>query len=131
MDPYDDSMRRWVLEHYRFDPQRRQRRNVVVAAYDDQGEFEAAFATYDIRIRAQIEAGERDPKEHVSGVFWEQGYHAAQALGRLVKDAVGHGVDPRPFLSGDRLPSNVTAFGWGTDGEPWSTGGDTQAPSAP
>ena len=130
MDPDDDSVRRWVLEHYRFDPHRRQRRNVVVAAYDDQGEFEAAFQEYGDRIQAEIEAGERDCQERVSGVIWDQGHHAAQAFGRLVQDAVRHGVDPRPLLVDGRLPSNVALFGWDVNGEPWTAGGDSQTPPA-
>lgn len=130
VDPYDDSLRRWVLEHYRFDPRRRQRRNVVVAAYDDQREFESAMKDYDIGIRAEIEAGERDSQERVSGVLWDQGHHAAQALGRLVRDAVRHGVDPRPFLADGRLPPNVALFGWDDDGDPWTVGGDPQTPPA-
>ena len=31
VDPNDDSIWRWVLKHYRFDPERGERRRVVVA----------------------------------------------------------------------------------------------------
>ena len=104
---------------------------MVVAAYDDEDEFEAAMHEHDALIRAEIASGKRDGQERVSGVTWDQGHHAAQALGRLVQDAVGHGVDPRPLLSGGQLPSNVAVFGWDADGEPWSAGGDAQTPSMP
>ncbi len=83
VDPDDDVVWRWVLQHYRFDPQRRQRRNVTVAAFDNATEFDAALAAYGERIRAEIDAGERDPHEHVAGVVWHPGYHAEQARGRL------------------------------------------------
>lgn len=43
VDPDDDSVWRWVLQHYRLDPQRKQRRNVIVAAYDNAAEFDAAL----------------------------------------------------------------------------------------
>jgi len=123
VDPDDDSVWRWVLQHYRFDPQRRQRRNVTVAAYDNAAEFEAALSAHDRRIRVEIDAGDRDPREHVGGVVWPPGYHAEQARGRLVRDAVGHGVDPRPLLEDGPLPSNVVVFGWDADGQHWSAGG--------
>ena len=70
VDSDDDSVWRWVLQHYRFDPQRRQRRNVTVAAYDNAAEWEAALSAHDRRIRVEIDAGNRDPRERVSGVAW-------------------------------------------------------------
>lgn len=122
-DPNDDSLWRWVLQHYRYDPQRHQRRNTTVAAYDNAAEFEAAFTTYSQRIQADIDAGDRDPRERVSGVIWHPGYHEEQARGRFAGDAVRRGVDPRPALGDGRLPSNVSLFGWDDDGGPWSAGG--------
>ena len=73
VDAYDDSLWRWVLQHYRFDPQRRQRRNVIVAAYDNAAEFDAALAECRDRVRVEIDAGTRDPREHVGGVVWPPG----------------------------------------------------------
>ena len=35
VDSEDDTIWRWVIHHYRFDPTRSERRNVVVAAYDN------------------------------------------------------------------------------------------------
>jgi hypothetical protein len=35
IDPKNDSTARWVVHHYRWDPERNERRNVVVAAFDD------------------------------------------------------------------------------------------------
>lgn len=123
VDPDDDSVWRWVLQHYRLDPQGRQRRNVIVAAYDNAAEFDAALAANSERIQVEIDAGDRDRREHVGGVVWHPGYHAEQARGRLVRDAVAHGVDPRPLLDDAPLPSNVVVFGWDPDGRPWSAGG--------
>lgn len=54
VDPGDDSICRWVLHRYRFDPERRQRRNVVVAAYDNEAEFEVALASYARRIQEEV-----------------------------------------------------------------------------
>ena len=129
VDPSEDAARRWVLQHHRFDSERRQWRDVVVAAYDNASEFEAAAEAYGRRVRAEIEAGDRDPREHVGGVVLDPGYRAEQARGRLIRDAVRRGVDPRPLLGGGPLPSNVAVFGWDADGLPWSAGGSK--PSAP
>ena len=123
VDPRDDSISRWVLHHYRFDPERRQRRNVVVAAYDNEAEFDAALATYSQRIRAEIDSGARDNAEHVSGVLWPPGQHDAQARGRTSSQAVSHGADPRQVSLDGPLPSNKVFFGWDSDGTPWSLGG--------
>lgn len=129
VDPDDDDLMRWVVMHYRFDPVRRQRRNMIVAAYDNQAEFDEELDACDSRIRSGIESGDLDPQERVSGAIWEPGYRAAQARGRLARDAVAHGVDPRRLLDAGRLPSNVTFFGWDADGQPWAISGD--APPAP
>jgi hypothetical protein len=44
VDPDDDSIHRWVVWHYRYDSYRSERRNVVVAAFDNPGEFFADIA---------------------------------------------------------------------------------------
>ena len=59
VDPNDDSVWRWVVQHYRFDPERNQRRRVVVAAYDNEAEFDAALTAYIRLISAGIDGGER------------------------------------------------------------------------
>jgi len=40
VDPSDDSRTRWVLQWFRFDPERNERRNVTVAAYSRKREFD-------------------------------------------------------------------------------------------
>lgn len=93
VDPGDDSISRWVIYHYRFDPERRQRRNMVVAAYSDEVEFEAALAAYHRRIQKEIDSGTRSSAEHVSGVLWPPGYRAAQARARTLRKAIVRGAD--------------------------------------
>ena len=122
VDPGDDSIRRWVLQHYRFDADRRQRRHVLVAAFDNEAESDAALATYRRGIRAEIDAGARDDDERVSSVVWGPGHHERQALGRTLRNAAGHGVDPRAVPLDGPLPSNTVFFGWDSDGTAWSFG---------
>ena len=39
VDPADDSVRRFIVRHYAYDPSRHERRHIVVAAYDNEQEF--------------------------------------------------------------------------------------------
>ncbi len=125
IDPADDSLWRWVVFHYRFVPERNQRTNALVAAFDNETEQVAAIGELTALIRQEVAAGTRDPKENVSGVTWHPGYHAEQGFGRLVESAIRHGVDVRPLLEDSEtgLPSNMAVFGVDADGESWSFGG--------
>lgn len=127
VDPADDTISRWVIHHYMFDPQRNQRRNVLVGAYDNEAEFQAALQDRTDRLRAETASDGRDTAERVSGVVWPPGHHAMQARGRLLSQATAHGVDPRRVPLDGPLPSNVSFFGWDADGTAWSLGGDDPA----
>ena len=84
VDPMDDTIWRWVIHHYRFDPERRQRRDVVVAAFDNAAELEAAVNQYHLEIQVGIDGGVRDDRERVTGVVWHPGYHSERARGRTL-----------------------------------------------
>jgi hypothetical protein len=132
VDSEDDAIWRWVIHHYRFDPERGERRNVVVAAYDNEREFEMEFERYNQRVRSEINAGARSEFEHVSGVTRHPGYHAEQARAHLVRHAIEHGVDPRPRLQGGKLPSNVSIASFSSDvADQPSSCGDTEVPEPP
>jgi hypothetical protein len=110
VDPEDDSMRRFIVRHYRYDPARRERRHVVVAAFDKEPEFLACIE----RVRAEIgqrgERGERvDPREHASGVVHEPGYLRRAANGHLLSRAFKHEVSGLQFEDLE-LPSNMSVF---------------------
>jgi hypothetical protein len=122
VDPGDDAIWRWVVHHYRFDPERGERRNVIVAAYDNEAEFTTALEAYARSIRAEVDAGTRDGAEHVGGVRWHPGHHAEQAHGRTLRSASGHGVDPMRVPLDGPLPSDIGLFGWVSDGTTWSLG---------
>ena len=103
----DDTIWRWVIHHYRFDPARRERRNVVVAAYDNETEFRAEFDRYAAMIGAEIAADIRSDHENLSGVALEPGHLAAAARGHNVRRALEHGVNPQPLLSDGPLPQSM------------------------
>ena len=125
----DDTIWRWVIHHYRFDPERRQRRDVVVAAFDTAAELEAAVNQYHLEIQVGIDGGVRDDRERVTGVVWHPGYHSERARERTLSQAAAHG-GPRSVPLDGPLPSNIVFFGLDSDGTAWSLGGG-EPPSPP
>lgn len=111
------------MHHYRFDPARNQRRNVVVAAYDNAAEFESNLDRYSTRVRAEISAGTRSDREHVSGAVLHPGYRSEQARAHAVHRAIRHGADFRQLLSDGPLPTNMAVFGTTDEGEAFHYGG--------
>jgi hypothetical protein len=111
VDHEDDSIRRWVIYHYRFDPERNERRNVVVAAFDNQREFLKEFGNYSAMIQREISSGAGSSRETISGVELEPGHLRAAALGHNVRRAIEHGVDPSRLLRTGPLPRNMAIFG--------------------
>lgn len=108
VDPEDDSTNRFIVKHYRYDPQRHERRHVVVAAFDNEREMWARMAEIGAEIRRRREAGEKvDRGEHASGSIHEPGYLRRAANGHLVSRAISHGVFPRR-LQEVELPSNMS-----------------------
>lgn len=107
VDPNDDSIYRFVVRHYRYDPDRHERRHMVVATFDTRQEFEASLTRADTELRERVARGEQvDPAEHISGTEYEPGYQRKQANGRLLTRAIRHGVVPAN-LDELELPSNV------------------------
>jgi hypothetical protein len=110
VNPDDDSIRRWVVWHYRYDRDRSERRNVVVAAFDNRREFRADVEKRSAELRVRKERGEDvDPAERISGQMHEPGYRRMQRNARLLRRAVQHGVVPARTEDLD-LPSNVAVI---------------------
>lgn len=111
VDPEDDTINRFIVRHYRYDPQRHERRHVVVAAFNNENEMWVRMQEIAAEIKRRREAGEEvDPREHASGSHHEPGYLRRAANGHLISRAIGHGVFPR-FLREAELPSNM-AVSW-------------------
>jgi hypothetical protein len=108
VDPEDDTIRRFIVRHYRYDPGRRERRHVLVAAFDNKREFHACIKSVQEEIEGRKSRGEHvDPREHVSGIVHEPGDRRRAANGHLVMRALRHGVRPGPWLDELELPSNI------------------------
>ena len=113
VDPDDDTVQRYVVWHYRYDPDRHERRQVVVGAFDNESEFDACLDATAATLRRRREIGEAaDPREHVSGTVQEPGYRRRQQNGRLLRRAVEHGLSP-PNPQDLDLPSNISVVQYG------------------
>jgi hypothetical protein len=108
VDPGDDDIKRFIVRHYRYDPQRRERRHVVVAAFDNVQEYRACMEGVRDQIKARRERGEPvDPGEHASGTVHEPGYLRRAANGHLVRRAIRHGATGS-WIAQLELPSNMS-----------------------
>ena len=88
VDPEDDSRDRWVLWWYRYDPERRERRNTVVAAFTNKREFQRRLMELSQDLERRKSSGESESVEHLSGVLYEAGSrtairHMRESQGRL------------------------------------------------
>ena len=107
VDPDDDTIRRYVVHHYRYDEERHERRNVLVAAYDSAGEWHAALEGLQGELERRRASGEPvDPRENVSGTEWKPGDRGRAAYGHQLRRAMEHGVLPAD-LDETRLPQNM------------------------
>jgi len=111
VDPDDDNVRSYIVYHYRYDPDRHERRHVVVAALDSRREYDACFQAASAEIERRKAGGEQvDPSEHVAGTVHEPGYRRRASNGRLMVRALRHGVAPGPWLDELEMPSNMAVL---------------------
>lgn len=82
----DDEHDRWILWWHRFDPDRRERRNTVVAAFTEEVEFHRCFLDMSAELDRLKALGEAEDVERLSGVIHPAGYRAmmrAERAGRV------------------------------------------------
>lgn len=92
VDPDDDTITRYVALHYRYDPARHERRDVVVAAFDHEHELVDFLAAESDALKARQGAGDADGHERITGVVLEPGDHETAQDDRLRRRALDHGV---------------------------------------
>ena len=124
VDPDDDTIRRFVVQHHRFDPERRQHRRVAVAAFDNRNEFEAAIDQLAGDIERRRRSGEPvDSREFATGTEYSPGQRDEVAYGRFLQRAFAHGVDVRPLVRKRKPPRNMSfIFLEGDEATPRSPG---------
>jgi len=87
VDPFDEDLDRWVVQRYRFDPERNERRHVPEIAFDSSREMEEYLLRASIEIHELQQRGLADEREHVSGVHWELGSRERMDARRLERQA--------------------------------------------
>jgi hypothetical protein len=93
VDPDDDSIERFVVRHYAYDPSRHERHHQDVAAFDNEREFMELITREGDDLKRRRASGEPiDPLEHFTGVRLEPGYRRRQADAHLLHAAIRHGV---------------------------------------
>lgn len=108
VDPENDAIERFVVRHYRYDPDRRERRHVVVAAFDNEPEFMARIDQESRALDEQRASGANvDPREHITGVVLEPDHARLAANVRLVQGAFRHGSPDLERLEQLDLPSST------------------------
>jgi hypothetical protein len=68
VDPKDDAVERWLVVEFRYDPDRHERRNVVVAAFDSEAECSRRL----VELRSEHRDADLSQQHH------SVGYSAAQ-----------------------------------------------------
>jgi hypothetical protein len=76
VDPSDDSRSRWLLQWFRFDPERNERRRVTIAAYRGKQEFDRACVSLQEHLDALKSGGLAEDVEYICGVKHGKGYLA-------------------------------------------------------
>lgn len=117
VDPGDDSIQRFIARHHRYDRDRREWRDVVLAAFDDEQEFWKFLDARDAELLAAQAAGTLDPREHVSGIVYEPGHLARFRNQRLLRRALAHGVWP-PGWDPQNPPDGVSVVSAGNPERP-------------
>jgi hypothetical protein len=73
MDSADDTIRRFVVHLYTYDPERRERRPVEVGSFDNEAEAMRCFGETHMAVMSRRASGEADRREHVAMVVKEPG----------------------------------------------------------
>jgi hypothetical protein len=108
VDIDDDTIRRFVVRHYRFDPDRHERRHVVVGVYDTEAEFLEAMEQVRAEIAQRVaDGGRAEPTEYASGSVYEPGDRARAATHHMVRRMLEHGVDPSRHLDPQDWPTGI------------------------
>ena len=111
VNPDDDDIERFIVYRYTYDPARHERRHVIVVAFDNEQEFEAAITTLARELVERRGSGVIiDSQEHISGAVLKPGHRRQQRNGRIVQRAIQHDAELNDAtwnrLTND-LPPNV------------------------
>ena len=76
VDVKDDSLNRWYVSHYKFDPERNELRHVFLKSFSNQKSQLKYFKIANKELQARKLVEEVSPKEHIRGGHYAPNYHA-------------------------------------------------------
>lgn len=91
VDADDDSITRYIVQHYRYDDVRHERRWLTVAAFDNELEFEAHLDEAVARLTAAKQSPGADKNETIRGVELRDGYKQRARSQRTLERLIEHG----------------------------------------
>lgn len=89
VDVKDDSLDRWYVNHYKYDPERKQVRHVFLKAFSNQKGQMKYFNMVNEELQARKMVDEVPRHEHITGGHYEPGYHARVRENRRKNGGVG------------------------------------------
>jgi hypothetical protein len=99
VDPFDDSIVRYVIERHRYDPETKHFRWFYESAYDNKREFKKQLQEAFDALEIRRVNGNAHIKEELAGVTLEIGHFANAKLRRELRQRQGayREVSPRTF----------------------------------
>ncbi|WP_148077022.1 hypothetical protein [Nocardioides aurantiacus] len=82
VDADDDTIKRYVVWHYRYDPDRHERRNVTLKAFDRRNEYDQYLTARVEELRAAKAAGRAEADEQIGGTTREPGHFLLPSVGQ-------------------------------------------------
>ena len=76
VDINDDSIDRWYVKHYKFDPKRNEVRHVILKAFSNQKAQMEFFELKSKELEERKKIEDVPKHEHISGGHYAPGYHA-------------------------------------------------------
>jgi hypothetical protein len=73
VDSADDAIRRFVVQLYTYDPDRRERRHIEVGSFDNEAEAMRCVGDSHMEVMSRQVSGEADARDHVTMVVKEPG----------------------------------------------------------
>jgi hypothetical protein len=73
VDSADDSLRRFVVHLFTYDPDRRERRPVEVSCFDNEAEAMQCLGETHMALMSRVALGEADERDNVTMVVKEPG----------------------------------------------------------
>ena len=79
----DDSIRRFVVHLYSYDPERHERRYIEIGSFDNEAEAMRCLGETQMSLMSRQERGEADQRDNVSMVVKEPGVDARNRRRRI------------------------------------------------